>query len=345
MTIARKKIIIVDDDRETREMLKMALELEGYDVAQAANGLRLISTLHVDRPDLILLDVMMSWIDGFELCRAVKKNDEFRDIPVIFISAKKTASDIRTGLAAGAADYFSKPIDMERLLTRTHPLPGTAGPRAVPPARRSEGPRRPARPAAGSGGIAQQGPGAHPGRRGHRRRSPGGEAGPASRPCVACPAAIPRAAPVRVPRRLQAGTGPRPLLALSGWPRLLRSGTPPRRFHRCFAAARRLARPCGGCGIRSAPSPAASGSPRRRARAGQRPGSFANDSRRNRRRRGGGPVLHLAEAGPSRADFCSLPPCFHCRTGQASVRGRPGRSRKRGRHPRCYGPFPSGVGN
>src|SRR5438270_719737 len=115
---ARKKIIIVDDDRETREMLKMALELEGYEVAQAANGLRLISTLHVDRPDLILLDVMMSWIDGFELCRAVKKNDEFRDIPVIFISAKKTANDIRTGLASGAADYFSKPIDMERLLAR-----------------------------------------------------------------------------------------------------------------------------------------------------------------------------------------------------------------------------------
>ncbi len=85
--MARKKIIIVDDDRETREMLKMALELEGYEVAQAANGLRLISSLHVDRPDLILLDVMMSWIDGLELCRAVKKNDEFRDIPVIFITA------------------------------------------------------------------------------------------------------------------------------------------------------------------------------------------------------------------------------------------------------------------
>ncbi len=129
---ARKKIIIVDDDRETREMLKMALELEGYDVAQAANGLRLISTLHVDRPDLILLDVMMSWIDGFELCRAVKKNDEFRDIPVIFISAKKTANDIRTGLAAGAVDYFSKPIDMERLLARIAALIGSAP--AAPPA-------------------------------------------------------------------------------------------------------------------------------------------------------------------------------------------------------------------
>jgi len=133
---ARKpKVIIVDDDRDTREMLTLALELEGFEVAQAANGLRLISTLHVDRPDLILLDVMMSWIDGFELCRAVKKNDEFRDIPVIFISAKKTATDIRTGLAAGASDYFSKPIDMERLLSRIAQLIGPAAP-ATPEQRR-----------------------------------------------------------------------------------------------------------------------------------------------------------------------------------------------------------------
>ena len=131
----KPKVIIVDDDRDTREMLTLALELEGFDVGQAANGLRLISAMHVDRPDVILLDVMMSWIDGFELCRAVKKNDEFRDIPVIFISAKKTANDIRTGLAAGAADYFSKPIDMERLLARIAQLIGPANP-AVPEQRR-----------------------------------------------------------------------------------------------------------------------------------------------------------------------------------------------------------------
>ena len=124
----KRKIIIVDDDRETREMLKMALEIEGHEVSLAGNGLRLISTLHVDRPDLILLDVMMSWIDGFELCRAVKKNDEFRDIPVIFMSAKKTTADIRTGLAAGAIDYFVKPIDMERMLARIAGIFAAAAP-------------------------------------------------------------------------------------------------------------------------------------------------------------------------------------------------------------------------
>ncbi len=139
----KKKIIIVDDDRETREMLKMALELEGYEVSLAANGLRLISTLHVDRPDVILLDVVMSWINGFELCRAVKKNEEFKDIPVIFVSARKTQKDIDAGMAAGAVDYFPKPIDMERLIARlagrvgAPPAPGSgaAGENGAPRAR------------------------------------------------------------------------------------------------------------------------------------------------------------------------------------------------------------------
>ena len=82
------------------------------------NGICFISSLHVDRPDVILLDVMMSWIDGFELCRSIKKNEEFKDIPVIFISARKTPEDYRKGIEAGAADYFTKPVDIERLIAR-----------------------------------------------------------------------------------------------------------------------------------------------------------------------------------------------------------------------------------
>ena len=122
MSSEQPKVIIVDDDRDTREMLTLALELEGFEVAQAANGLRLISILHVDRPDVILLDVMMSWIDGFELCRSIKKNDEFRDIPVIFVSAKKTPEAVREGMEAGAVDYFSKPVDVEKLVRRIEQL-------------------------------------------------------------------------------------------------------------------------------------------------------------------------------------------------------------------------------
>jgi DNA-binding response OmpR family regulator len=123
----RRKLIIVDDDRETREMLQVLLELEGYEVKLAANGLRLISTLHVDKPDLILLDVMMSWIDGFELCQAIKKNPEFANIPVVFMSGKTSPQDQQRGREVGAADYFTKPLDTHRLLIRLRELTGFTG--------------------------------------------------------------------------------------------------------------------------------------------------------------------------------------------------------------------------
>ncbi|MCA9566072.1 MAG: response regulator [Myxococcales bacterium] len=118
------RIIIVDDDRDTREMLQVALEVEGYDVLLAANGLRLISSLHVDHPDLILMDIMMSWIDGYELCHSVKKNPEFKHIPVIFVSGKKLPSDIKRGYEVGAVDYFTKPIDLDALLARIREIIG-----------------------------------------------------------------------------------------------------------------------------------------------------------------------------------------------------------------------------
>lgn len=122
MPSPKPKIIIVDDDRETRELLAMALQMEDFEVTQAANGLRLISTLHVDRPDLILLDVNMSWVDGFELCRAVHKNEDFKDIPVIFISARSSSADVKRGREAGAADYFTKPVELQTLIARIKEL-------------------------------------------------------------------------------------------------------------------------------------------------------------------------------------------------------------------------------
>ena len=118
----RPKVIIVDDDRETRELLALALELEGFAVTQVAKGLRLISNLHVDTPDIILLDVNMSWIDGFELCKAVRQNEDFRSIPVVFISARTGASDVKRGLDAGASDYFTKPVEIHNLVTRLRQL-------------------------------------------------------------------------------------------------------------------------------------------------------------------------------------------------------------------------------
>jgi DNA-binding response OmpR family regulator len=120
-------VIIVDDDRETREILAMALSMEEFEVSQVANGLRLISTLHVDHPDVILLDVNMSWIDGFELCKAVKKNEDFRQIPVVFVTARNSPSDMRKGYEAGAAAYFVKPIEIGPLVAKLRELTAKAG--------------------------------------------------------------------------------------------------------------------------------------------------------------------------------------------------------------------------
>ena len=117
-----RKVVIVDDDRSMRDQLQQILETSGWRVAQAPSGLRLLSLLEVDRPDVILLDVAMSWINGFELCRAMKANANYKNIPVVFISGRSAPSDIETGMSCGAADYFVKPIDTRRLLERLREL-------------------------------------------------------------------------------------------------------------------------------------------------------------------------------------------------------------------------------
>ncbi len=115
--MTKTRVIIVDDDRDLREMLRTRLELEGFEVQVAGNGLRLLSRLKLDRPDVILLDVMMSWLNGFELCQALKKNPEFAAIPVFFISALGSEEDIQKGYDSGCTRYYVKPLDLAQLMT------------------------------------------------------------------------------------------------------------------------------------------------------------------------------------------------------------------------------------
>lgn len=110
------KILLVEDDAEVRELLKTTLETENYTVLTAPNGVKLISNIRIDRPDLILLDVMLPWVDGYELCRAIKAHPDYRKIPVIFVSVRSRPEDIQAGLACGADDYLPKPIDIEQFL-------------------------------------------------------------------------------------------------------------------------------------------------------------------------------------------------------------------------------------
>ena len=105
-------------------MLRMRLEGEGFEALVAANGLRLLSSLRIDRPDLILLDVMMSWIDGLELCQALKKNPEFARIPIFIISGRASKSDVERGYHCGCTDYFAKPLDFPYLVLRIRQVIG-----------------------------------------------------------------------------------------------------------------------------------------------------------------------------------------------------------------------------
>lgn len=111
-----KKILLVEDEAEIRQFIQSALEMEGYQVLTAPNGVKLISNIRVDRPDLILLDIQLPWVDGYELCKAIKAHPEYRKIPVVFVSIRNRPEDIEAGRACGADDYVTKPIDLEHFL-------------------------------------------------------------------------------------------------------------------------------------------------------------------------------------------------------------------------------------
>jgi DNA-binding response OmpR family regulator len=110
--------MVVDDDRELREIVTEYLVEEGFEVHSVPNGLKLMRALRVDRPDVIILDVMMSWINGFDLCSALKHNPEFCDIPVMFMSARSDPADVERGYQCGAVDYVVKPFDVTDLRAR-----------------------------------------------------------------------------------------------------------------------------------------------------------------------------------------------------------------------------------
>jgi DNA-binding response OmpR family regulator len=122
----RLTVAVVDDDREVRQALSDVLTSAGFDVQLAPHALKLVSALEVDRPAVIVLDVVNSWIDGLGLCRALKRNHEYSEIPIVIVSGKSEPDSIRAAFQAGAAAYFLKPLDLSRLVARivelTRPL-------------------------------------------------------------------------------------------------------------------------------------------------------------------------------------------------------------------------------
>ena len=111
-------ILVVDDTRENVRLLVNALGNEGYRVRPALSGKAALEAANAEAPDLILLDILMPEMDGYEVCKALKAERELKDVPVIFLSALGEVADKVKGLNAGGVDYVSKPFQPEELLAR-----------------------------------------------------------------------------------------------------------------------------------------------------------------------------------------------------------------------------------
>jgi two-component system alkaline phosphatase synthesis response regulator PhoP len=116
--MARRKILIIEDDRDIVEMVEYNLREEGYATVSALNGEDGVNLARSEQPDLIILDIMLPIVDGFEVCRTLKNNDTTSRIPIIILSAKSQETDKVVGLELGADDYITKPFSPRELIAR-----------------------------------------------------------------------------------------------------------------------------------------------------------------------------------------------------------------------------------
>jgi len=113
-------ILIVDDNPKNLQVLGTILKQTGYQIIVAQNGFQTLKTVKKISPELILLDIMMPEMDGFEVCKKLKELPETKEIPVIFLTAKTETEDIIEGFKAGAVDYVVKPFNSSELLSRVN---------------------------------------------------------------------------------------------------------------------------------------------------------------------------------------------------------------------------------
>ena len=114
------RILVVEDTPANIQVLSSTLKEKGYQISVATNGRQALEVVARLRPDLILLDVMMPEMDGFETCRRLKESAATKDIPVIFLTARTETADIVQGFEVGAVDYVAKPFNSHELLARVN---------------------------------------------------------------------------------------------------------------------------------------------------------------------------------------------------------------------------------
>lgn len=115
-------ILVAEDERDIRDLIVFTLQIADYKVVEVPNGEEAVKRALEVKPDLILMDVRMPKMTGFEACKALKQQEKTKDIPVIFLSAKGQEAEISTGLDLGAEEYFLKPFAPDELINRVNKI-------------------------------------------------------------------------------------------------------------------------------------------------------------------------------------------------------------------------------
>lgn len=108
-------ILVVDDDESTRHVLKRLFEKEGYKVVLAKDATELVSFLESQPIELIMLDINLPWVNGFELCKLLKDHNDLKEVPIVFISGRKSEIDKKQAFQLGAHDYITKPFNIQEI--------------------------------------------------------------------------------------------------------------------------------------------------------------------------------------------------------------------------------------
>jgi two-component system alkaline phosphatase synthesis response regulator PhoP len=130
--MSRGRILVVDDEIYIVHILDFSLGMEGYEVVTALDGEEALEKAMDSKPDLIVLDIMMPKMDGYETCKALKADDRTKDIPVILLSAKGRNVDMQTGYDVGADEYITKPFSPRKLVDRINTMLGHADSSDIP---------------------------------------------------------------------------------------------------------------------------------------------------------------------------------------------------------------------
>jgi len=112
------KILIAEDERDIRDLITYTLNFAGYEVVSAGDGEEAVALALQEMPDLVLLDVRMPRMTGYEACKAIKADEKTKGIPVVFLSAKGQEAEIQAGMQAGAVEYLLKPFSPDQLTAR-----------------------------------------------------------------------------------------------------------------------------------------------------------------------------------------------------------------------------------